>query len=48
MKKFIQRNLTDKSNGFMRYAGIPQTEDNSKPLIEVVRGSGVVFNNKAG
>jgi len=48
MQKFIQRNLTDKSNGFMRYAGIPETEDNGKPLIEVVRGSGVEFNNKAG
>jgi hypothetical protein len=48
MRKFIQRNLSDKSNGFMRYAGIPETEDNGKPLIDVVRGSGVVFNNKAG
>ena len=48
MRKFIQRNLTDKSNGFMRYAGIPETEDNGKPLIEVVRGTGIVFNNKAG
>lgn len=48
MRKFIQRNLTDKSNGFMRYAGIPETEDNGKPLIDVVRGSGIVFNNKAG
>lgn len=48
MQKYIQRNLTDKSNGFMRYAGIPETEDNGKPLIEVVRGSGVTFNNKTG
>lgn len=48
MKKFIQRNLTDKSNGFMRYAGIPETEDNGKPLMEVVRGSGILFNNKTG
>lgn len=48
MRKFIQRNLTDKSNGFMRYAGIPETEDSGKPLIEVVRGSGIVFNNKTG
>lgn len=48
MRKFIQRNLTDKSNGFMRYAAIPETEDNGKPLIEVVRSTGVVFNNKAG
>lgn len=48
MRKFIQRNLTDKNNGFKRYAEIPKTEDNGKPLIAVVRGSGIVFNNKAG
>lgn len=48
MQKFIQRNLTDKNNGFMRYAGIPETEDNGKPLIEVNRGNGIVFNNKTG
>ena len=48
MRKFIQRNLTDRSNGFVRYASIPETEDNGKPLIEVVRNSGVRFNNKAG
>src|SRR5574343_550146 len=48
MQKFIQRNLTDKRNGFMRYAGIPETEDSGKPLIDIVRGYGVKFNNKAG
>jgi hypothetical protein len=48
MRKFIQRNLTDRSNGFTRYASIPETEDNGKPLIEVVRSTGVVFNNQAG
>lgn len=48
MRKLIQRNLTDRSNGFMRYAAIPETEDNGKPLIEVVRGSGIAFNNKSG
>lgn len=48
MQKFIQGNLTDRSNGFMRYAKIPKTEDNGKPLISIIRGSGVVFNNKAG
>ena len=48
MKKFIQRNLTDKSNGFMRYAGIPETEDSGKPLISVSRGRGIIFNNKTG
>lgn len=45
MRKFIQANLTDKSNGFMRYAHIPQTEDNGKALISLIRGSSVVFNN---
>jgi hypothetical protein len=48
MKKFIQRNLTDKSNGFVRYADIPETEDNGRSLIYVNRGSGIVFNNQAG
>lgn len=48
MRKFIQRNLTDKSNGFIRYARIPGTEDNGKPLVEVVRNFGVRFNNKVG
>lgn len=48
MAKFIQRNLTDKTNGFMRYAGIPDTEDGGKPLIEVIRSYGIAFNNKAG
>jgi hypothetical protein len=48
VRKFIQRNLTDKGNGFLRYAGIPETEDNGKPLIEVVRGTGIAFHNKAG
>lgn len=48
MQKFIQRNLTDRGNGFMRYANIPETEDNGKPLISVIRGSGVSFNNKTG
>ena len=48
MQKFIQRNLTDRGNGFMRYANIPETEDNGKPLISIIRGSGVAFNNKTG
>lgn len=48
MQKFIQRNLTDRSNGFVRYAGIPDTEDNGKPLISVSRGKGIIFNNKTG
>lgn len=47
-QKFIQRNLTDKSNGFLRYAKIEETEDNGKPLISVIRGSGIYFNNKTG
>lgn len=48
MRKFIQGNLTDKSNGFIRYAKLPSVEDNSRPLIEILKGSGVRFNNKAG
>lgn len=48
MRKFIQSNLTEKSNGFMRYAKVPKTEDNSKPLIDVIKGFGINFNNKAG
>jgi hypothetical protein len=43
--KFIQRNITDKGNGFMRYANIPGTEDNGKPLIKTIRGYGIEFNN---
>ncbi|MES3032008.1 MAG: hypothetical protein V4699_02065 [Patescibacteria group bacterium] len=48
MRKFIQSNLTDTSNGFVRYAKIPASEDNGKPLIEIIRGSGVRFNNTRG
>jgi len=48
MRKFIQSNLTEKSNGFIRYAKIPKTEDNSKPLIDVIKSFGINFNNKAG
>jgi hypothetical protein len=48
VRKFILRNLTDKGNGFLRYAGIPETEDSGKPLIEVIRGTGIAFHNKAG
>lgn len=48
MRKFIQANLTEKGNGFLRYAKVSETEDNSKPLISVNKGSGINFNNKAG
>lgn len=48
MQKFIQTNLTDRSNGFAHYAGIPETEDNGKPLLAVNRGTGIIFNNRAG
>jgi hypothetical protein len=48
MQKFIQTNLTDRSNGFTHYAGIPETEDNGKPLLAVNRGTGIIFNNRAG
>lgn len=46
--RFIQRNLTDTNNGVLKSANIPLTQDNGKPLIAVVRGTGIVFNNKAG
>ncbi len=48
MRKFIQGNLTDRNNGFLRYAEIPITEDNGKPLFEILRGTGITFNNKRG
>ena len=48
MRKFIQTNLTDRSNGFMHYATIPEVEDNGKPLLRVNRGEGIIFNNKIG
>lgn len=48
IRKFIQTNLTDKSNGFMRYAKILANEDNGKPLLYVNRDKGIVFNNKLG
>lgn len=46
MRKFIQTNLTDKSNGFMPHANIPENEDNGKPLLSVNRGKGIIFNNR--
>ncbi len=48
LQKFLLTNLTDRSNGFMHYAKIPETEDNGKPLISVKRGIGITFNNTAG
>ena len=47
-RKFIQSNLTDRNNGFFRYAEIPATEDNGRPLIEIIRSEGLRFNNKTG
>ena len=48
LQKFIQTNLTDRSNGLMHYAEIPDTEDNGRALISVNRGTGIIFNNRAG
>ena len=48
MLKFIQTNLTDKNNGFVHYAHIPETEDHGRPLIAVNRGTGIIFNNNLG
>lgn len=41
LRLFIQRNLTDQSNGFLHYAKI--TDPN---LLKTVRGKGIEFNNK--
>lgn len=46
MRKFIQANLTDMNNGFIRYAKIPRNEDNGKPLLCVNRDKGIIFNNR--
>jgi hypothetical protein len=48
MRKFIQANLTEKGNGFMRYSKLPDTMDNQKPIIETIREFGISFNNKIG
>lgn len=48
LQKFLLTNLTDRSNGFMHYAEIPETEDNGRPLISVNRGIGISFNNTTG
>ncbi len=48
LQKFLLTNLTDRSNGFLHYAKIPETEDNGKPLISVNRGIGITFNNTTG
>jgi hypothetical protein len=48
MRKFIQANLTEKGNGFMRYSELPSTMDNQKPIIETIRDFGISFNNKVG
>jgi hypothetical protein len=46
IKKFIQKNLTDESNGFLKYAKISNITDSGDKLIRVKRGSGFIFNNK--
>ena len=48
MIKFLQRNLTDRANGFLSYTEIPETEDNGKPLVAVSRAKGIIFNNTTG
>jgi len=44
--KFIQRNLTDSNNGFLSYAKVTNEIPGGKPLVRVVRGRGIEFNNK--
>jgi hypothetical protein len=46
MQKFIQLNLTDKTNGFIERANLKSIESNGKPLLEIERGYGIIFNNK--
>ncbi len=48
MRKFIQGNLTEKGNGFIRYSKLPATMDNQRPIIETIRDFGIRFNNKTG
>ncbi len=48
IRKFLLTNLTDRSNGFLRYAKIPETEDSGKPLLSSLRGEGIAFNNRKG
>ena len=48
MRKFIQGNITERGNGFMRYSKLPLTMDNQRPIIETVRDFGIKFNNKTG
>jgi hypothetical protein len=42
-KRIIQKNLTEKNSGLRRYINY---DDNSKPLLLVHRGKGIIFNNK--
>lgn len=46
MRKLIPANLTDKSNGFLRYAGIPEVQNNGKKILATERGKGIIFNNR--
>jgi hypothetical protein len=47
--KFLQRNLTDNSNGFLRYAKIVNSIAGGKKLIRANRGKkGIEFNNRKG
>ena len=46
LRKFLQRNLTDEQNGFVRYADIDATVSGGKKLIHAIRGKGIEFNNR--
>lgn len=45
---YIQKKLTEKGNGFQKYAELNETEDNQKPLLKVSRNRGILFNNQRG
>lgn len=46
MQKFIQLNLTDNTNGFIKRAQIKNNGINAKSLLEIERGYGIIFNNR--
>jgi hypothetical protein len=45
---FLQRNLSDRNNGFLHYAEIPNLISGGKRLIKTIRGYGFEFNNIKG
>lgn len=48
MRTYIQKKLTERGNGFQKYAELGDTEDNQLPLIKAKRGVAITFNNRRG